>query len=357
MSFACLCALLTACTAGQQQVPAPSKPTAPSTEAKQRQPPGFSVLATGDILIHPRITRQATIDGHGRRDYRKIFAGIKPTVSAADLALCHLEIPLAGPGGPFSGYPAFSAPPEVATAIADTGYDSCSTASNHTLDQGPRGVRSTLDALDANGVRHTGSARSRAEASKPLLMNVHGVRVAQLAYTFGFNGIEPPNPWIANVIDPRRIIADAHRARKAGAQVVIVSMHWGVEDQHAVTPQQRAVAHRLLANDAIDLIVGHHAHVVQPFQKIGRKWVVYGLGNSLARHDEPTGDTEEGAMARFHFTRGPDGWTVDNAEYLPTLVKLGPPVRLVRLSGPRAKRTAAIVGSLGAADDGLHRGK
>src|SRR5690606_41840987 len=94
-------------------------------------PAAFALVAPGDVLIHPALTEQAEADGDGGRDFRPLFAGVRPLVSSADVALCHLEVPLAGPDGPFSGYPSFSAPPEVADALADTGYDACSTASNH----------------------------------------------------------------------------------------------------------------------------------------------------------------------------------------------------------------------------------
>src|SRR5262249_53933595 len=166
-------------------------------------------------------------------------------------------------------------------ALADAGYDTCSTAGNHTLDQGAAGVRRTLDGLDAAGVKHTGSARSPNEAATPDILDVQGGRVAQLSYTYDFNSRSAPasRPWLANQTDPAAILAAARRARAAGAQVVIVSLYWGVEYQHQPTAGQTALARRLLADPAVDLIVGCHAHITQPFQKINGKWVVYGMGN------------------------------------------------------------------------------
>jgi poly-gamma-glutamate capsule biosynthesis protein CapA/YwtB (metallophosphatase superfamily) len=319
-----------------QQGPAPTPfPETAASSAGAAAPEGsFSVVATGDVLIHPALTEQAEADGGGKIDYRPLLAGIKPLISGADLGICHLETPLAPEGGPYSGYPSFSAPPEIADAIKDTGYDTCSTSSNHTIDQGAEGVTRTLDKLDDVGVKHTGSARSAAEAAKPLILDVHGVKVAQVSYAFGFNGIKVPagKPWLANQIDVDDVLAAARKAREAGAQVVIASLHWGVEYQHDPTAEQRSQAKKILASDDVDLIVGHHAHVVQPFEKIGGKWVAYGLGNSVARHSEPKGDTEEGAAARFRFVRDGDRWKVDKAEYIPTLIKLDAPIRLVDLS-------------------------
>jgi poly-gamma-glutamate capsule biosynthesis protein CapA/YwtB (metallophosphatase superfamily) len=348
-------------------IPEPAAPPSNPDSAPVSRPQGsFTVLATGDVLIHPALTEQATKDGEGSRDFTEMFAGVRSTVEAADFAICHLEVPLATADGPFLGYPTFAAPPEVATALAETGYDSCSTASNHTFDQGVEGADTTLDVLDQAKIAHTGSARTRKEANTPLIRDVGGVKVAQVSFTFGFNvGTEPPEAWMGNVLTVDRVLAAARAARKAGAQVVIASLHWGNEDQSAPTPFQRQTARKLLADPAIDLIVGHHAHVVQPFEKINGKWVAYGLGNQIARHEEPRGTTEEGVMARFRFSKGPKGWTVDQAEYLPTLVDLGPPIRLRNLTTDtsvaqkrRAEalvRTDRVVLSLGAAENGLTR--
>lgn len=223
--------LVAGCTAPQpsagQAVEPQVSSTAPPTSAAADD--AFSVVATGDVLIHPALTEQAERDGDGERDYRPLFAGVRPAISGADLALCHLEVPLAGPDGPFSGYPSFNAPPEVADALADTGYDACSTASNHTLDQGVDGVTSTLDALDAAGLQHTGSYRTKRESERPLVLDVDGVKVGHVSFTYGFNGIELPEdkPWLSNVLDADQVPAAAQAARDAGAEVVIASVHWG----------------------------------------------------------------------------------------------------------------------------------
>ena len=330
--------LLAGCAgSGSRGAGEPVAPFHPATVSDAPAKPAntFTVVATGDVLIHPALTEQAEEDGGGKRDFAPLFAGIKPAVEAADLAICHLEVPLAGPDGPFEGYPLFSAPPEVAAALAATGYDTCSTASNHTFDQGVDGVRTTLDTLDAAKLGHTGSARTEAEADTPLVREVNGVKVGQVSFTFDFNqGTEEPSdtPWMANELSVDAVLEAARAARAAGAEVVIASLHWGIEDKHDATADQRSMAEQILADPAVDLIVGHHAHVVQPFEKFGDKWVAYGLGNSVAKHEEPRGTTEEGLIGRFRFTKSDVGWRVDKAEYLPTLVDLGPPIRLKDLS-------------------------
>ena len=339
-------------------------------------PRSFTLVAAGDVLLHQPLWDQAAADaaaaGAAGRDFRPLLAGVAPLVSGADLAVCHLETPVAEPGGPTHGYPSFSVPPEIVPALVDTGFDACTTASNHTFDRGAAGIDRTLAALDAAHLGHTGSARTPAEAGTTTLVPVAGAEVALLSYTYGFNGIPPPNgeTWRSNPIDPDRIRADAAAARAAGADVVVVALHWGDEYRHEPNAQQRSLAPDLVRSPDIDLVLGHHAHVVQPVEAVDGEWVVYGMGNMVANHGTPGAANEEGLLVRFTFTEGPRGWRVARAEYAALLVvKPGPPIRLVDVgaalgSGPtdptlRARlqlawdRTAATVDALGATAHGL----
>lgn len=313
-----------------------------SDDAAPKGDPAFTVAAAGDILIHPQLTEQAYRDAGvtqvpeavGKKvgadvpdpDFGKIMAGVKPVISKADLAICHFEPVVAGPKGPFRSFPDFLVPPQITTAIKETGYDTCSTASNHTLDDGPKGVTRTLDALDAAGLKHTGSARSAAEGAKPLIVDVKGVRVAQLSYAFGFNGREIPadKPWLANENSFDAIAAAEKAAREAGAEAVILSIHWGREHHPDPSASQLKLGRRIAKETGIDLVIGHHAHVVQPMEKVDGTWIAYGLGNQLARHDVPSGLTEEGAIGWFEFRKKPGGgWDVQ-ARYAPTFVTIPP---------------------------------
>ncbi|MEE1930536.1 CapA family protein [Streptomyces sp. TRM 70351] len=341
---------------------------------------GFTLVATGDVLAHDSVIRQAAADADGTadsHDFRPMLAGAAPVVAEADLALCHLETVFGADGGPFTGYPVFRTPPHVARALAETGYDSCSTASNHTLDAGAEGVTRTLDALDAAGLAHVGSARSAAERDRPALLEAGGARVAQLAYTYGTNGVPVPadQPYLVNLIDADRIVADARAARRAGADVVVVSVHWGTEWQEAPDARQLSLARRLTASRTgdrrdIDLVLGTHAHVPQPYEKVGGTWVVYGMGDQVAGvMNDPRGQL--GSAARFTFApphREGDAWRVVRAEFVPHVMD-NDPLRVVNV--PRALaddpghagyttardvvRDAAV--SRGAAGDGLTMGR
>ena len=257
-------------------------------------------------------------------------------------------------------------------ALADTGFDACTTASNHTFDRGAAGIDRTLAALDAAGIRHAGSARNPAEADTTTLLPVAGAEVALLSYTYGFNGIPPPNgeAWRSNPIDRPRILTDAASARAAGAEVVVVALHWGDEYESEPNAEQRSLGPDLVRSPDVDLVLGHHAHVVQPVEPVGGEWVVYGMGNMVAHHGTPGAANEEGLLVRFTFSDGPLGWRATRAEFAPLLVvKPGPPVRVVDVgaalaagtAGPALEerlrlawdRTVATVGTLGATTRGL----
>ncbi|HEV2075934.1 MAG TPA: CapA family protein, partial [Thermoleophilaceae bacterium] len=141
------------------------------------EPVELTVAATGDFLIHEPVFARALENGGGDRyDFRPMFREIRPYVGGADLAICHVETPMTDAAP--TGYPVFNTPPALAGAIADTGWDMCSTASNHSLDRGLEGIRETNAVLDQAGIAHAGSYGSRREAAQPAIFEVEGVRVA-----------------------------------------------------------------------------------------------------------------------------------------------------------------------------------
>jgi poly-gamma-glutamate capsule biosynthesis protein CapA/YwtB (metallophosphatase superfamily) len=291
--------------------------------AQQVAPPvNFTVAASGDFLIHGPVAAQALSNGGGsRHDFRPMFSSIRGRVAGADLALCHVETPLVP--GPAQGYPSFRTPPELAGAIRDTGWDACSTASNHSLDAGQYGVRTTLEALDRAGIPHTGTARSARGAKRAPILDVKGVRVGFLAYTAVSNGQLVPHPWSVAWADARRILADARRARRRGADTVIVNMHWGDEYSHAISSSQAALARRLTRSPAISAIVGQHVHVVQPIRRVNGKPVVFGEGN-LVSNQTPAccpAAAQDGLIAFIDFVSRDGSVRAKRVRYLPTWVR------------------------------------
>ncbi|WP_309063385.1 CapA family protein [Streptomyces sp.] len=305
-----------------------------SAPAEPQVKPGgraFTVAAAGDVLIHPELVEQAAEDaektggGEAGLDFGPLFAGVKPVISKADLAICHMETPVGKPEGPFQGYPEFLVPPQVLTALKDVGYDTCSTASNHTFDHGMKGVRRTLDVMDEVGLGHTGSARSAEEAEKINIREVNGVKVAHLSYSWEsfLNPTPEKQRWAFNRLSTEEIKKAETRARDQGAEVVILSAHWGLEHYNEPSVPQLQLAQRLTEETGVDLVIGHHAHVVQPIQKVNGTWIAYSLGNQVARHSSPKGTTEEGAIGWFEFRETTEGWDV-TARYRTTLVDIPP---------------------------------
>ncbi|WP_152771831.1 CapA family protein [Streptomyces spongiae] len=302
-----------------------------ASSAPEVKPGGrsFTVAAAGDVLIHPELVDQATKDaketgkGEAGLDFGPLLAGVKPVISKADLAICHMETPVGKPKGPFEGAPEFLVPPQVLTTLKDVGYDTCSTASNHTYDHGLAGVRRTVNTMEKAGLGHSGSSRTPEEAEQISIRDVNGVKVAHLSYSReSFLKPEPEKEkWAVNRIDTDRIRDAEARARKKGAEVVILSVHWGRENYNEPSVSQLQLADRLTAETGIDLVIGHHSHVVQPIQKVNGTWVAYSLGNQVARHSSPTGLTEEGAIGWFEFRETTGGWDV-SARYAPTLVDI-----------------------------------
>ncbi|MBV7242790.1 CapA family protein [Streptomyces sp. MW-W600-10] len=339
-ALALLLAAATGCTGQQHPAPAPSGPPAAARGAGGQDADGprpFTLLAAGDVLPHSSVIDQAAADADGAGyDFAPMLAGVAPAVSGADLAFCHMETVYGKEGGPYTGYPSFKSPPEVAAALRTTGFDSCSTASNHTLDDGAEGVSRTLGALDEAGIRHAGSARTAAEAARPTILPAGpgkgAAKVAHLAYTYGTNDIPLPagRPWTVNVTDEHRIIEEARAARRAGADVVVLSAHWGTEWQDEPDAQQLELARRLTASTDrgrpdIDLIIGTHAHVPQAYEKVNGTWVVYGMGDQIAGAminyegaQDPRGN--QSSMGRFTFAppaKPGERWTVKKAEFVP----------------------------------------
>ncbi|MGY1723776.1 CapA family protein [Blastococcus sp. SYSU DS0533] len=331
--------LLTGCGSGPGNpepagLPAPDASAPPRTPAPE--PDGFTLVVTGDVLVHQgRALTTGASRPDGSYDFSGVLAPVSGIIGWADLAICHLETPVAPEGGPYRGYPSFSVQPEIVDALAGVGYDVCSTASNHSLDAGFDGLTRTVDALEEAGIAVTGTYRSEAESTEPTVVDVDGVRVGHVAATFSLDGVPlpPGREWsvdVAAVPDVTGVLAGAVRARAAGADVVVASLHCCQEHDHDPTAAQEAAARTLLASPDVDLLLGHHAHVVQPFERIDGEWVAYGLGNHVAEHATRGHPTEDSVAARFTFTRGDDGrYTVSAAEAVPLRIESGAGVRVV----------------------------
>ena len=325
-----------------------------------RRPRTVSLVMGGDLLWHNTVWRSAAEDhartGRGDRfDFDPTFAWLRPVITAADVAICHEEVPFAAAGERLRSYPVFAAPHQVAAWIASMGWDACTTASNHSMDDGVDGIARTADLLDRAGVAHVGSFRTAAERRRPVIVTTsEGVRVGIVAATYGLNGFVLPagHGWaVSQLGDADGLLAQARRARRAGADIVVAHVHWGTEYAHTPDATQVALARRLTASPDIDLVLGEHAHVVQPITRVHGKWVAYGLGNMVAQSEASVPAAYEGITVTFDFTEQADGgWRVSRASYLPSqwgVYSPGHPIRIGPATGSHLASVRAAVNSVG----------
>jgi len=303
------------------------------TGAQRLNPPGrtFDIVAVGDWLSEGLVNNAAAAAAPPgvRYDHEPLLRPIAPIIGSADLAICHMEIPIGAPGGKagFLGRSAYgtsliAAPYEAARDLQRVGFDRCSTASNHSYDMGTAGIGTTLKAFDEVGITHTGTARSAAEGV-PVPFVVNGVQVAHLSFARNSNTGFPSDPWkVRQAVTATNVINDIAAARAAGAEVVIVSLHVYVEMQKAPTAADRALVGQIVAQAKPDLILIHGPHVVQPVERVGNTLVYWSLGNFISgmgvagrdKYSDPR--TLDGLMATVRFTEQADGtfrtepWTV-----------------------------------------------
>jgi poly-gamma-glutamate synthesis protein (capsule biosynthesis protein) len=313
-------------------------------------PASFTMAFTGDTLIHMGVSRAASRHGDPY-DFAPLFDDVRPIIAEADLAICHLEVPLDPTSTTLSGFPLFSSPAEVAAGLAATGFDGCSTASNHSLDRGVQGMIDTIDVLDAAGLGQAGMARERGQLTTTY--EVAGATVAHISATYGFNGLRLPQgqEWRAQLLDVDEIRRHARRARAAGADLVVVSVHCCVEYQTMPTTAQAETYRELIESPFIDLVVSHHAHVVQPIERVGEKYIVYGLGNFVSGQFFLP-NTSDGLIAVATARNDGSRWRFDEVAVVPTTVARGTyQVQPAEPGSASYARTMETVRLLGAAID------
>lgn len=247
----------------------------------------LKIIFAGDLMGHgPQHKAARTADSS--YDYTPCFRFVEDYIKSADLAILNLEVTLAGP--PYTGYPQFSSPRQLAEAAQQAGFDVMTTANNHCLDRGRAGLERTLRVLDTLGIPHLGTYRDRQQHDRehPLIVERNGVRLALLCYTYGTNGIEVQQPNVVNFIDTVQMARDLRLARDKGVDFVITLIHWGIEYALKANAEQEQTA-RWLLNHGCDAVIGGHPHVVQNFTLDAvpgnnhyPEIVVYSMGNLVS---------------------------------------------------------------------------
>ena len=276
-----------------------------------------NLMFVGDAMQHsPQITAAEQPDG--TYDYTPCFQYIEDDIRWADLAVVNLECPLGGK--PYTGYPCFSAPDSYAQRLRDVGFDLFLTANNHCLDRRDKGLVRTCQTLDSLKIPHIGTYQDSQERSQrvPYIVNIKGIKIAFLDYTYGTNGIQIQGNVIVDFIDQQQIADDIALARERGADAICVNLHWGIEYQLKPVASQRTLADWLVTQ-GVDLIIGGHPHVVEPMEVRHSKeydkdvLLVYSMGNFISNQSDI--DTRGGAMVKVTMRMENGHPVIENPRY------------------------------------------
>lgn len=277
--------------------------------------------------------------GPNRYSFDAMFTHVAPYLRRADLTIGNLETPLAGResryqiGSAQRMFPRFNCPDELAGTLKRIGFNVLTTANNHCLDRGVKGLVRTLNVLDKFGIAHTGTYRTEDESKKFLIQDVKGVKVGILAYTYGTNLQRVPAKyhWMVNMINLKKIIQDIAALRPI-VDLLIVAMHFGKEFSHVASSRQKQLVLRMLQNGA-DVILGAHPHVLQPVVitkttlpngTAKRKVVAYSLGNFSSERILNYAHSECGAILHLTVRKDPEGNTeITRVGSIPTWTQCG----------------------------------
>ena len=285
-----------------------------------------SLAAIGDILLHDTVYNDAKDDtGY---HFTPIFSPIKEMLSAPDFLIANQE---STPGGielGVSSYPLFNSPKEIVKALQDVGVDAVTTANNHSLDQGEKGLLSAIDYYEKVSMPYVGAFKSQEDKDRIRTFNVNGIKLALLSYTYGTNGIPVPKgkEYLVNLIDEQKMLEEIRKAKRMDIDVVVLSLHWGNEYQRFPTKEQERLA-KLLTENGVDIIFGHHPHVLQPIQTYKTSddreaIVIYSLGNFLSGQKDDFKDIGGMVTVQVEKTMIPGGSkiTYPSIEFHPTFV-------------------------------------
>lgn len=251
----------------------------------------ISITFIGDVMQHGKQLAAALADNDNpdnpnSYDYSLTFKHIEGKLKKADLAVANMEFPLGTP--PYKGYPAFSAPESIAWKAKECGIDLFLLANNHILDRGKRGLLNTLDVYEKMDGRYIGAYRTREDEKRlnPVFLNIKGIRVALLNFTYGTNGFTVPEPCTVNLMDSLHVKETIQKARNMGADIIVCMPHWGEEYMLRPSVHQKRWA-RMLQREGVRVIVGSHPHVPQAAEISNGNILFYSLGNYISNQTTP----------------------------------------------------------------------
>jgi len=271
----------------------------------------------GDVMGHDSQINAAYQKQTDKYDYASYFKHLESHTSKSDFTIANLEVTLGMK--PYKGYPQFSSPPALASALKDAGIDALVTANNHSCDRGKEGIIKTIDILDSLEIPHTGTyknAENRAKNS-PMILEKNSIRIALINYTYGTNGLPAPAPTIVDRIDKEQIAKDIRKAQKSYVDQIIVFTHWGLEYQSNPSKAQIDL-YKFCIDNGADIVIGSHPHVIQRIEKHEDGFIAYSLGNFVS--NQRKAKTDGGMMVNITLTKSGELTWVSDASYTLTWV-------------------------------------
>ena len=258
----------------------------------------LTIMFVGDVLLDRGV--RPVIEHRG---IDHVFADVAPLFARADAVVINLECPLTDSRSPLGKQFIFRAEPSWAEGLRRAGITHAAMANNHTNDQGRIGISDTYRHLKAAGITPLGYGESREQRMAPVVIDQGEVKVA--LFNAAMMTMEnwhnrPDRPDICQPTNDELVGAVvAYRKANPSTKIVCV-LDWGVEFQSVPSRQQRILAHRL-SRAGVDVIIGHHPHVLQPVEVINGKTIVYySLGNFVFDQHPPL--TRQSMIARVEFT-------------------------------------------------------
>lgn len=290
----------------------------------------ISFLAAGDNVIHPCIYLEAkkrATDDTREYNFKPMYADVIEFIEGYDLSFINQETLMCGSELGYTGYPRFNSPQDLGYDLFEMGFDIINIANNHMVDQWENGLKKTIEFWRNQPVTLIGDALSQDEYESFDIIEKDGITIALLSYTYGTNGLSLPSsselvvPYI-NDADIQRHVSNA----KEDADLVFVSVHWGDENTFKPTSEQKRVA-QLMADAGVDVIIGHHPHVIQPIEWLegtnGEKTLcIYSLGNLVSAMMYC--ENMVGGFVTFDIIQVDDNKPyIDNVQYVPTVFFYG----------------------------------
>ena len=287
------------------------------------------VVANGDILIHDALYYTAKKED-GSYDFNPFFEYVKPWIEGADLAIGDFEGTISD-RSPLGGYPLFNAPVQIADTMKEVGYDVVDLAHNHILDTGLYGLKYTDKVFKDRGLDTVGvHADKKRSEDKILIKEVNGIKIAILAYAYGYNGMdanltaEDRTNHLSD-LDEEKMKEEIQRAEKE-ADVTVVMPQMGVEYKLEPTEEQKALYHKMIEWGA-DVVFGGHPHVIEPAETVekdgDKKFIIYSMGNFVSNQRMERMENkwpERGLLMDVTFEKANDKTTVKTVKSHPTLV-------------------------------------